>query len=72
MVVELADAVLDDRLAAGNAELFGFGAHLGGQAVAVPAEAALDAVAAHGLVAGDGVLRFVSCSFFLLRCPRID
>ena len=42
-------------LAPGDAELL-LGCHLGGQAVAVPAEPALDPVAAHGLVAGDHVL----------------
>ena len=55
MAVEGLDAVLLDGLAAGDPE-FLLGAHLGGQAVAVPAEAALDAVAAHGLVARDDVL----------------
>jgi hypothetical protein len=38
-----------------DAELL-LGGHLGGQAVAVPAEAALHPVAPHGLVAGDHVL----------------
>ena len=39
----------------GDAELL-LGLDLGGQAVAVPAEAALDPLAAHRLVAGHGVL----------------
>jgi hypothetical protein len=46
---------LGDRVLGLDAELL-LGLHLGGQAVAVPAEAALDALAAHGLVAGDDVL----------------
>ena len=41
-------------LAPGDAELL-LGLHLGGKAVAVPAEAPLDAMAPHRLVAGDGV-----------------
>ena len=40
---------------AGDLELL-LGLRLGRQAVAVPAEAALDPRAPHGLVAGDGVL----------------
>ena len=53
--VELGDAERSDLLVPGHAELL-FGLDLGGQAVGVPAEAALDLLAAHGLVAGDGVL----------------
>ena len=53
--VELVEAVADDGLATGEPELL-FSGHLGRETVAVPAEAALDAVAAHRLVAGDGVL----------------
>ena len=44
----------DHGLAPGQAELL-LGRHLGGEAVAVPAEAALDAPSPHGLEAGDGV-----------------
>jgi hypothetical protein len=54
-LVEVVDAVLGDGHVAGDAQL-ALGLHLGRQAVAVPAEAALDAAAPHGLVAGDRVL----------------
>ncbi len=47
--------MLEDGRVPGDAELL-LGLHLGGQAVAVPAEAALDPPAPHRLVAGDGVL----------------
>ena len=54
MGVEAVDAVFDDVGPAGDRE-FLLGLHLGGQAVAVPAEATVDPVAPHGLVAGDNV-----------------
>ncbi len=53
--VEVVDAVGDHGLAARELELL-FCRHLGREAVAVPAETALDAMAAHRLEAGDGVL----------------
>ena len=53
--VELADAGGEDVRGALEAELV-LGEGFDGQAVAVPAEAALDVVAAHGLVAGGDVL----------------
>ncbi len=54
-LVEGAHAVLADGGGAGEVELL-LHVHLDGQAVRVPAEAALDAVAAHRPVAGDDVL----------------
>ncbi len=53
--VELVETVGDHRLPAGKPELLLSG-HLGREAVAVPAEAALDAMAEHRLIARDGVL----------------
>ena len=54
-VVERCDAEVGDADSSRDAELL-LGGHLGGQTVAVPAEPAIDAVAAHGLVAGHDVL----------------
>ena len=54
-LVELGHAEVEDLRLAGDAELL-LGLHLGGQAVAVPAEAPLDPAAAHGLVARHHVL----------------
>ena len=54
-IVEAVDAVGGDGGAAGDAGLL-LDHHLGRQAVAVPAEATLDPLAPHGLVAGDDVL----------------
>src|SRR5207245_2795226 len=54
-VVEVVDAELDDRSPAGETERL-LDRHLGREAVAVPSPPSLDAVAAHGLEAGDGVL----------------
>jgi len=55
VVVEGLDAVLDDVGAARDRQL-ALDLHLGGQAVAVPAEATGDLVAPHRLVAGDDIL----------------
>ena len=54
-VVEVGDAEGGDLRVPGDAQL-ALGLDLGGKAVAVPAEAAVDDVAAHRLVARDGVL----------------
>src|SRR5262249_10940003 len=54
-VVELGHAEVLDLAPPREAEL-AFGLDLGRQAVAIPTEPALDPVAAHRLVAGDGVL----------------
>ena len=51
----MVDPVLDDRRPTRHLELL-LGLHLGGQAVTVPSEAALDPPAAHRLVPGHGVL----------------
>ena len=53
--VEVVDAEGDHRLAAGQLELL-LGGHLGRETVAVPAEATLDAMAAHRLEAWYGIL----------------
>ena len=55
VVVEVVDAVLDDAGPPRHLELL-LGRHLGGQAVAVPPEAALHPPAPHRLVPGHGVL----------------
>ena len=55
VVVEALDPVLDDAGAPGYLQLL-LRLHLGGQAVAVPPEAALDPSSAHRLVPGDHVL----------------
>ncbi len=55
MLVESLDAVLGDLDVARNSE-FLLHAHLGGQAVAVPAETAFHPVPPHGLVSGNDVL----------------
>ena len=53
--VEAVDAVFDDFGLAGDWELL-LGLHLGGQAVAVPTEAAVDPSTPHGLIPRDDVL----------------
>ena len=55
VLVELGDAELGDGRPAGYAQL-ALGLHLGGQPVAVPAEAAVHPVAPHGLVPGHDIL----------------
>jgi hypothetical protein len=55
VVVEAVDAVLGDGQATRDAGLL-LDHHLRGKAVAVPAEAPVDPLAPHGLVAGDDVL----------------
>ena len=55
LLVELVDAVVDDGLVAGDAQLLLDDA-LDGKAVAIPSEAALDAPAPHRLIAGDRIL----------------
>ena len=55
MLVEAGDAVFQDLDAARDAELL-LGLHLGRQAVAIPAETAIDHLAAHGLVARHQIL----------------
>ncbi len=66
--VEVVDAVGDHGLAAGELKLF-FGGHLGRKAVAVPPEAALDAVAPHRLEAGDGVFHEAGQEMAVVRQP---
>ena len=67
-IVELVDPELGDRGMAGDAE-FLFGLDLGRQAVAVPAEAALDPPPAHRLVARDGVLDEAGQQVAVVRQP---
>ena len=55
VLVETLDAVVDDRRPATDGKVL-LGFHLGGEAMAVPAEAALDPLALHGLVPGHHVL----------------
>jgi len=55
MFVKLGHAVIEDRLAAREVQ-FLFRMQFGRQAVAVPAEAAVDRLAAHGLKARDQIL----------------
>ena len=67
-VVELLDAEVEDLLGGLQPEL----AHrleLGGQAVGVPAEPALDPAAAHGLVARDQVLDVAGQQVAVVRQP---
>ncbi len=66
--VEARDAVLEDAVAAGQAEVL-LGAHLGREAVAVPAEAALDAAAAHRAVARHDVLDVAGQEVPVVRQP---
>jgi hypothetical protein len=53
--VELGDAEREDRVAAGDADLF-LHFQLCRQAMAIPAEAALNMAAPHGLIARDEIL----------------
>ena len=53
-LVEVLDAVLGNCDAAGNVKLL-LGFHLGGKAVAIPTEAAVDLFALHRVIAGDHI-----------------